>query len=246
MGSILQIESLTKSFGDRILFSDISLGVAEGDKIGIIAKNGTGKSTLLRIITGSEDYDSGRITFRSDLRVGYLAQVPQLDPNLSIIDVCLSGDDALSLALRNYEQALADGNPDRIANAIAQMDSLSAWDYEMRFKQILSELKIFDFSQKTGDLSGGQVKRVALAKLLINNPELLILDEPTNHLDISMIEWLKATFREAVSHCCSSPTIGTSSTTCATVSSSLPTTQFMSTTATTTTISPSARNVWKP
>ena len=115
MGSILQIESLTKSFGDRILFSDISLGVAEGDKIGIIAKNGTGKSTLLRIITGSEDYDSGRITFRSDLRVGYLAQVPQLDPNLSIIDVCLSGDDALSLALRNYEQALADGNPDRIA-----------------------------------------------------------------------------------------------------------------------------------
>ena len=102
MGSILQIESLTKSFGDRILFSDISLGVAEGDKIGIIAKNGTGKSTLLRIITGSEDYDSGRITFRSDLRVGYLAQVPQLDPNLSIIDVCLSGDDALSLALRNY------------------------------------------------------------------------------------------------------------------------------------------------
>lgn len=191
MGSILQIESLTKSFGDRILFSDISLGVAEGDKIGIIAKNGTGKSTLLRIITGSEDYDSGRITFRSDLRVGYLAQVPQLDPNLSIIDVCLSGDDALSLALRNYEQALADGNPDRIANAIAQMDSLSAWDYEMRFKQILSELKIIDFSQKTGELSGGQVKRVALAKLLINNPELLILDEPTNHLDISMIEWLE-------------------------------------------------------
>ena len=191
MGSILQIESLTKSFGDRILFSDIYLGVAEGDKIGIIAKNGTGKSTLLRIITGSEDYDSGRITFRSDLRVGYLAQVPQLDPNLSIIDVCLSGDDALSLALRNYEQALADGNPDRIANAIAQMDSLSAWDYEMRFKQILSELKIIDFSQKTSELSGGQVKRVALAKLLINNPELLILDEPTNHLDISMIEWLE-------------------------------------------------------
>ena len=123
--------------------------------------------------------------------MGYLAQVPQLDPNLSIIDVCLSGNDALSLALRNYEQAIADGDADYIADAIAKMDSLSAWDYEMRFKQILSELKIFDFSQKTGELSGGQVKRVALAKLLINNPELLILDEPTNHLDISMIEWLE-------------------------------------------------------
>ncbi len=191
MGSILQIEALTKSYGDRLLFGDISLGVAEGDKIGIIAKNGTGKSTLLRIITGREDYDGGRIAFRSDLRVGYLEQVPELNPELSIIDVCLSGDDALSVALRDYERALAGGDTDEIAEAIARMDSLSAWDYEMRYKQILSELKIDNVNQKTGQLSGGQVKRVALAKLLINNPELLILDEPTNHLDISMIEWLE-------------------------------------------------------
>ena len=205
MGSILQIESLTKSYGDRMLFSDISLGVAEGDKIGIIAKNGTGKSTLLRIITGHEDYDSGRIAFRNDLRVGYLEQVPQIDPSLSVIDVCLSGDDALSVALRHYEQALAEGDSDRIAEAISRMDSLSAWDYEMRFKQILSELKINDFNQLIGKLSGGQVKRVALAKLLINNPELLILDEPTNHLDISMIEWLSVAKPHSPAACHSRP-----------------------------------------
>lgn len=191
MTSLLQIESLTKSFGDRMIFDEISFGVAEGEKIGIIAKNGTGKSTLLRIITGNEVYDSGKISFRNDVRVGYLEQVPQLAGDLSVIDVCLNGDDALSNALRRYEMAIADSDNDKMADAMSEMDALSAWDYEMRFKQILSQLKIFNVNERVGNLSGGQIKRVALAKLLINNPELLILDEPTNHLDIEMIEWLE-------------------------------------------------------
>ena len=106
MASILQIESLTKSFGDRILFNEISFGIAQGEKIGIIAKNGTGKSTLLKIITGEEDYDSGKITSRNGLKTGYLEQVPHLDENLNVIDVCISGDDAISAAIRRYESAL--------------------------------------------------------------------------------------------------------------------------------------------
>lgn len=163
----------------------------DGDKVGIIAKNGTGKTTLLRTIAGGEPYDSGRIVFRNDLRVGYLEQVPELDKNLSVLDVCLNGDDELSTTLRRYETTITCGDSDDIANAILQMDSMSAWDYEDRFKQILSQLKITDVHQKIGQLSGGQIKRVALAKILINNPDFLMLDEPTNHLDIEMIEWLE-------------------------------------------------------
>ena len=191
MGSVLQIENLTKSFGDRVLFSNITFGIIDGDKVGLIAKNGTGKTTLLRTIAGGEPYDSGRIVFSNDLRVGYLEQVPELDKNLSVLDVCLNGDDELSATLRRYETAITCGDSDDIANAILQMDSMSAWDYEDRFKQILSQLKITDVHQKIGQLSGGQIKRVALAKILINNPDFLMLDEPTNHLDIEMIEWLE-------------------------------------------------------
>ena len=191
MASILQIESLTKSFGDRILFNEISFGIAQGEKIGIIAKNGTGKSTLLKIITGEEDYDSGKITSRNGLKTGYLEQVPHLDENLNVIDVCISGDDAISAAIRRYESALLSADSVSIAESISEMDTISGWDYEMRFKKILSELKIYDLTQRISQLSGGQVKRIALAKILINSPELLILDEPTNHLDIEMIEWLE-------------------------------------------------------
>ena len=164
MESLLQIENLSKSYGDRLLFGDITFGVNEGDKIGIIAKNGTGKSTLLKIICDKEVYDSGNITFRKDIRVGYLEQIPDLDPDSTVMDVCMS----------QYNK-----------------NSDDAWEYENRFKQTLSQLKIVDFNQKIKELSGGQLKRVALAKLIIENCELLILDEPTNHLDIDMIEWLE-------------------------------------------------------
>lgn len=191
MTNFLQVECLTKSFGDRILFSDISLGINEGDKIGLIAKNGSGKTTLLRIITGSEDYDEGKIVHRNGLRVGYLEQVPEFHTAKSVIDTCLEGDDEISNALRRYEYASVAEDATELARAIVDMDNQKAWDYEARFKQILSMLKINDIYQPISQLSGGQVKRVALAKILISEPQLLVLDEPTNHLDIEMIEWLE-------------------------------------------------------
>ena len=174
-----------------MLFADVTFGINEGDKVGLIAKNGTGKTTLLSIIAGKEDYDSGRIVFNNDIRVGYLEQVPSFQSSKSVIDTCIEGDEPLAIAVRNYEHALHNGNSDAITHAIQEMDNLKAWDYEDRFKQILSMLKITDINQPIEQLSGGQIKRVALAKILINEPNLLILDEPTNHLDIDMIEWLE-------------------------------------------------------
>lgn len=191
MAVYLQVENLTKSFGINVLFEDISFGIDEGDKIGLIAKNGTGKSTLLDIIGNDAQYDSGTITFRNDLRVGYLQQSPTFDPLLTVIDACLVGNDSRSHAVKAYEDALKNGNSEAMTTAIEAMDSTNAWDYESRFKQILTKLKISDFNAQIGTLSGGQVKRVALAKILIDEPQLLILDEPTNHLDIEMIEWLE-------------------------------------------------------
>ncbi|MGN0229956.1 MAG: ABC-F family ATP-binding cassette domain-containing protein [Muribaculaceae bacterium] len=191
MVSYLQIEELTKSYGDRVLFSDVTFGINEGDKVGLIAKNGSGKTTLLRIIAGLEDYDTGKITFHNDLRVGYLEQMPSFFSSKSVIDTCLEGDDPVSCALRNYEHALQGGNTELLTHAIQEMDNFKAWDYEDRFKQILSMLKITDIYQPIEQLSGGQIKRVALAKILISEPQLVILDEPTNHLDIEMIEWLE-------------------------------------------------------
>ena len=191
MVSYLQIEELTKSYGDRVLFSDVTFGINEGDKVGLIAKNGTGKTTLLRIIAGLEDYDSGKITFHNDLRVGYLEQMSSFFSSKSVIDTCLEGDDPVSCALRNYEHALQGGDTELLTRAIQEMDNFKAWDYEDRFKQILSMLKITDIYQPIEQLSGGQIKRVALAKILISESQLVILDEPTNHLDIEMIEWLE-------------------------------------------------------
>ena len=151
----LQIDNLTKSFGDLVLFENVSLGIAEGQRVGLIAKNGSGKTTLLNIIAGKEGYDSGNIVFRRDLRVDYLEQDPGLE------------------------------------NLLARMDQEKAWEYEQKAKQILSQLKIRNFDQKVKQLSGGQLKRVALANALITEPDLLILDEPTNHLDLDMTEWLE-------------------------------------------------------
>ena len=174
-----------------MLFADVTFGINEGGKVGLIAKNGTGKTTLLSIIAGKEDYDSGRIVFNNDIRVGYLEQVPSFQSSKSVIDTCIEGDEPLAIAVRNYEHALHNGNSDAMTAAIQEMDNCKAWDYEDRFKQILSMLKITDINQPIEQLSGGQIKRVALAKILINEPNLLILDEPTNHLDIDMIEWLE-------------------------------------------------------
>ena len=191
MASFLQIEDLTKSYGDRILFESITFGVNEGDKIGIIAKNGTGKSTLLKIISGKETADDGKITFRSDLRVGILDQMPEFTADATVLDSCLLDNSQTAKIIAQYEYALTNGDADEINSAISLMDNANAWDYEDKLKQLLTQLKITDLTAKISTLSGGQRKRVALARLILENPDLIILDEPTNHLDIEIIEWLE-------------------------------------------------------
>lgn len=192
MASFLQIENLTKSYGDRLLFADVTFGINEGDKIGLIAKNGMGKTTLLRCIAGQESVDSGTVTFTSGLRMGFLEQSPQLDENLTVTEACLQADSAVTQAIRAYEEALASGDDARIAAASEAMDAANAWDYEDRLRQMLSQLGITDLNKPVGQLSGGQRKRVALAKVILEEPQLVLLDEPTNHLDIESIEWLES------------------------------------------------------
>ncbi len=187
----LQVENLTKSFGDLVLFHDISFGIAEGQHIGLIAKNGSGKTTLLNILAGKEGYDDGKITFRRDLRVGYLEQSPQYPGELTVLEACFYHGTPVVQLIKEYELCMeTEGNPG-LEELLARMEQEKAWDYERRAKQILSQLKICDFSQRIKHLSGGQLKRVALANVLITEPDLLILDEPTNHLDSDMTEWLE-------------------------------------------------------
>ncbi|MCM1292165.1 MAG: ABC-F family ATP-binding cassette domain-containing protein [Bacteroides sp.] len=195
MTSYLQIENLTKSYGDRLLFTDVTFGVNQGDKIGLIAKNGTGKTTLLRIIAGLESPDSGTVTFRNDLRVGYINQLPDLPEKMTVIDACLNSNAPACRAISAYEAALASGDPDAITSTMAQMDAENAWDYDDRLKQMLHQLRITDPAAIVGNLSGGQKKRIAIARVLLDNPDLIILDEPTNHLDIDIIEWLEEYLR---------------------------------------------------
>ena len=187
----LQVDGLTKRIGDRVLFEHISFGIAEGQRVGLIAKNGTGKSTLLNIIGGKDGYDEGSVVFRRDLNVGYLEQAPSYPPDLTVIEACFSHGNAVTNLIREYENCMnTPGNP-RLEEILDRMEREKAWDYENRAKQILSQLKIHSFNQKISTLSGGQLKRVALANVLITEPDLLILDEPTNHLDLEMIEWLE-------------------------------------------------------
>ena len=191
MASYLQIDNLTKSYGERILFEDVSFGVSEGEKIGIIAKNGTGKSTLLRIIAGKESADSGEVVFRKGLRVGFLEQTPVFGADDTALDACMSGDGEIPRVIAEYEKALLDGNADRLNDAIHEMDCRNAWDYEERFKQLLTQLKIKSIDTPVSKMSGGQQKRIALARVILESPDMIILDEPTNHLDIEVIEWLE-------------------------------------------------------
>lgn len=191
MTPYLQVENLTKSFGDLVLFNGISFGIAEGQRIGLIAKNGSGKTTLLNILAGKEGYDEGKITFRRDLRVGYLEQSPKYPEELTVLEACFYHGNSTVELIKEYERCMeTPGNPG-MDELLVRMEHEKAWDYERRAKQILSQLKIRDFSQKIEHLSGGQLKRVALANILITEPDLLILDEPTNHLDLDMTEWLE-------------------------------------------------------
>ena len=191
MISYLQIDGLTKSFGDLVLFEDITFGIAQGQKVGLIAKNGTGKTTLLNIIAGKEDYDNGAVVFRNGLRVGYLEQTPVYPEGLTVLQACFYSPNETVRLIAEYEEAMASDDHSNLQDILMRMDNLKAWDYEQRAKQILSQLKITNFDQKVEHLSGGQLKRVALANVLITDPELIILDEPTNHLDLEMTEWLE-------------------------------------------------------
>lgn len=191
MASFLQVENLTKSVGDRMLFADVTFGVNEGDKIGIVAKNGTGKTTLLRCLTGLSSPDSGKVTYAGGIKAGFLEQTPNLDPTLSVLESCLNPDLPSATVIKEYEAAVESGDPDKLEKAIARMDALNAWTYEDRLKQLLTQLKITDLNQPVSTLSGGQQKRVALARVILEEPDLILLDEPTNHLDIETIEWLE-------------------------------------------------------
>ncbi len=194
----LLVENLTKSFGEKLLFEDITFGLEAGQKVALIAKNGAGKTTLLNIIMGTDSPDSGSVTFRNDLKISYLSQNPFLDESHSILEVLFTSDNDYIKALREYELCLSRLNTaDTPANhtafeqAMATMDRLHAWDIEARAKEILGKFEIHRLDQAVRELSGGQKKKLALAKVLIEEVDLLILDEPTNHLDIAMIEWLE-------------------------------------------------------
>lgn len=187
----LQIENISKSFGDLELFSDISFTIEERQRIGLIACNGKGKSTLLKVIAGEEPHEGGKITMRNDMRIGYLEQEPDFGENLTVIEACMQRNSEKTDVIARYEAAIESGDHSQLQHLMEEMDRLQAWDYENCAKQILDKLKIKNFNQPIRELSGGQKKRVALAAVLIEQPDLMILDEPTNHLDLEMVEWLE-------------------------------------------------------
>ena len=195
----LSVENLTKSFGDRVLFSDLTFGIDQGQKVAIVAKNGTGKTTLLRCLMNLEQIDSGRVVYRNDIRVVFMEQAENLNENHTILEAVFSHDLPEIQAVKRYNLALKSGNDEQIQACFQEMTDLHAWDIEVRVNQILSVLKLADTGLKVSSLSGGQKKRVALAKVLIADADFLILDEPTNHLDLDMIEWLEEFLSKAKS-----------------------------------------------
>ena len=189
----LLLENINKSFGEKVLFDDINLSITKGDKIALIAKNGSGKTTLLKVIAGTEgiEGENAKIQTAKGIEIAYLEQEPYFHPDASVLDAVLESDHPSIQAIRVYEEALQTGDNAALEEAIVKIEDLKAWDVEHRMREILSKLNITDLKQKVGQLSGGQKKRIALAKIILRNPDFLILDEPTNHLDIDMIEWLE-------------------------------------------------------
>ena len=191
----LTVENIAKSYGELTLFKDISFSIHKDQKIAFVAKNGTGKTSILNILAKTDEPDSGQVIFRKDIKVSFLSQEPILDNDLTIEDTIFSSDNPTLQIIKHYEKALL--NPedtDAYQKAFELMDVENAWDFETQYKQILFKLKLEDLNQKVSVLSGGQKKRLSLALTLINKPDLLILDEPTNHLDLEMIEWLEDFF----------------------------------------------------
>lgn len=195
--NILSVENLTKSLGQRVLFSNLTFGISKGEKVALVAKNGAGKTTLLKMISGKDAGDSGVISMRKEMRMAFVEQEPHIPENVTLFDAVFSAENPLLNAISLYEHAIL--HPDdynQLQKAMDEMDTHNAWDYEVRIKQILSELNLHNLEQNTDTLSGGQRKRLALALALIQEPDFLILDEPTNHLDLNMIEWLEEYFKQ--------------------------------------------------
>lgn len=193
--NLLTVENIAKAYGELVLFKDLSFGVNKDQKIAFIAKNGTGKTSILNILSGKDAPDSGQVNYRKNIRVSFLEQEPDLAPNLTIEETIFASDSEILRVIRNYENALQNTeDADAYQAAFEAMERFNAWDFETQYKQILFKLKLEDLTLKVSALSGGQKKRLALANALINQPELLILDEPTNHLDLEMIEWLEDYF----------------------------------------------------
>ncbi len=191
MISYLQIENISKRYGETVLFENISFGIGKGSKLALIAPNGTGKTSLLNIIGGKDTPDTGTVIFRNNITIGYLEQSPEVNDDNTVMDEVFTADSEEINVIRQYENMMGKGETEGLEEVLEKMDHLKAWDYEAKIKQILSILKIPDFNQRIKELSGGQKKRVGLAKVLLREPDFLIMDEPTNHLDLEMIEWLE-------------------------------------------------------
>lgn len=189
--NLLSVENLSKTYGERVLFQHISFGLEQGDKVALVARNGSGKTTLFNVLAGKEQPDSGQVTYRRDMRVGFLEQDPVLPHGISIVEAVLRSAGKVAQIVNEYEQALTASDENRLAHATTNMDLENAWNFEASVKTLLGRLGFDNMLQQTETLSGGQVKRVALAKVVLERPELLIMDEPTNHLDLDMIEWLE-------------------------------------------------------
>lgn len=191
----LSVENISKSYGERTLFDNISFGINKDQKIAFIAKNGTGKTTIMNILTGADEADSGKVVLRKEIKMAFLSQTPNLQDELTIEESIFASDNETLKVIGEYEKALENPEDEEAyQKAFDKMDQHNAWDFETQFKQILFKLKLEDFKLKVKNLSGGQKKRLSLAIILINRPDLLILDEPTNHLDLEMIEWLESYF----------------------------------------------------
>jgi len=189
----LLLENVSKSYGEKVLFQDINMSISKGDKIALVAKNGSGKTTLLRVIAGEEapEGETANIHFAKDLKIAYLRQEPILNPNATALEAVLNSDNPAIRAIQAYEMAVLQKDEVKVQQQITILEDLKAWDIEVRIKEVLSKLKLDKLDQTVSSMSGGQKKRVALAKILIDEPDFLILDEPTNHLDLEMIEWLE-------------------------------------------------------
>ncbi|WP_431135792.1 ribosomal protection-like ABC-F family protein [Psychroserpens mesophilus] len=194
----ITVENISKSYGELELFSNLSFSIHKDDKIAFVAKNGSGKTSILNILSGDDSPDSGQVVMRNGLRVSFLSQSPHFEDSLTINDTIFNSDSPQLKIIENYEKALL--NPEdteTYQKAFEQMEIHNAWEFELQFKQILSQLKLDDLNQKINTMSGGQIKRLALAQALISNPDVLVLDEPTNHLDLEMIEWLEQYFAKS-------------------------------------------------